>query len=223
MIPLEDIVKGCRSYNKTHQRLLYIKYASQMRCICFRYVRNQSDIEDLIHDGFIKVFMKIKQYSGKGSFEGWMKKIFINTVFQYNIKQKKRKSLFFNKDYKFFENETDWNYSENYSYRDQKNETSAFYANEHEVYNIRDLTEFEILETIRRIPENLRIVFYFYCYEGFSHKEISEILHINVVTSRKRLMKARYFIRKELNNLCSLRISSKFAEQQNIVEKIEMI
>jgi RNA polymerase sigma-70 factor (ECF subfamily) len=93
VVALEDIIERCKKYDVTAQRLLYERYANQMRNICMRYISNHHEIKDIVHDGFIKIFSNIKQYSGKGSFEGWMVRIFINTTLTHIRKNKKRKHI----------------------------------------------------------------------------------------------------------------------------------
>ena len=79
MPEFDKIIKGCRQYNKLAQKKLYEMYAPQMKGLCFRYVGDLESTKDVLQEGFIKVFSNIKQYKGKGSFEGWVKRIFINT------------------------------------------------------------------------------------------------------------------------------------------------
>jgi RNA polymerase sigma-70 factor, ECF subfamily len=202
VLNIDEIVKGCKQYNKAYQHLLYERYASEIRYLCFRYLNNTIYLDDILHDGFIKVFMNISQYSGKGSFEGWMKKIFINTALKHNLKHNLNKA-FIDID-KIYEVDDDENFQVidvklNVNYENINNDNSEYNI---ETNQLADLSEQEILEIIKKIPEKLRVVFNLFCIEDFSHDEISEILKIDSVTSRTRLLRARNCIKKELNELC---------------------
>ncbi len=202
MLTIDDIVKGCKQYNKAYQHLLYEKYASEIRNLCYRYINNVNYLDDVIHDGFIKVFMNIWQYSGKGSFEGWMKKIFINTTLKHNLKRKKISThINIDKISKVEDDEQVQIIESNFIVNDE-NSNYDIHENVFETNQIADFSEQEILEIIKNIPEKLRVVFNLYCIEDFSHDEIAEILKIDSITSRTRLLRARNCIKKELNELC---------------------
>jgi RNA polymerase sigma-70 factor (ECF subfamily) len=181
---------------------LYEKYALQIRSLCCRYLYNSSDIDDLVHDGFIKVFVKINQYSGKGSFEGWLKKIFINTAFQYNQKFQRTRT---NVNIELLQKNIDDNDLE--SSIEVGTEIIAEFdkddvpENYLEAVKMADFSEGELLNAINEIPEKLRIVFNLFCIEEFSHDEIAEILQIDAVTSRTRLLRARKYLKKYLYEL----------------------
>jgi RNA polymerase sigma-70 factor (ECF subfamily) len=202
MLSLNDIIKGCKNYDKAFQHILYEKYALQIRSLCCRYLYNSSDIDDLVHDGFIKVFVKINQYSGKGSFEGWLKKIFINTAFQYNQKFQRTRT---NVNIELLQKNIDDNDLE--SSIEVGTEIIAEFdkddvpENYLEAVKMADFSEGELLNAINEIPEKLRIVFNLFCIEEFSHDEIAEILQIDAVTSRTRLLRARKYLKKYLYEL----------------------
>jgi RNA polymerase sigma-70 factor, ECF subfamily len=203
MPSLDDIIKGCKNYEKAYQHILYEKYALQTRSLCYRYLYNSSDLDDVVHDSFIKVFVKINQYSGIGSFEGWLKKIFINTAFQYNRKHKRsRKNVNIDAIHKKFDDDdlenTIEEKTDDYAEFD-KNDVPENYL---EAVKMADFSEEELLHAINEIPEKLRTVFNLYCIEEFSHDEIAEILQIDVVTSRTRLLRGRQYLKKYLYELC---------------------
>ena len=202
MLAIDDIVKGCKQYNKACQHLLYERYASEIRGLCYRYLYNVNDLDDIIHDGFIKVFMNIWQYSGKGSFEGWMKKVFINTALKHNLKQKKISThINIDKISKVEDDEQVQIIEGNFIVNDE-NGNYDVNENSYETNQIADFSEQEILEIIKKIPEKFRLVFNLFCLEDFSHDEIAEILKIDSITSRTRLLRARNSIKKELQELC---------------------
>lgn len=203
MLSLDDIINGCKKYDKAFQHLLYEKYALKMRHLCYRYLTNADDLDDVVHDGFIKVFVKIEQYSGKGSFEGWLIKIFINTSFEYNNKsQKNRRHL--NIELVQNENNDDEKYINMEDNTNKYNEDLIDDVSENylEAVQMADFSEAEILDVINEIPEKLKNVFNLFCIEGFSHDEISKLLEIDAATSRTRLLRARNLIKKYLYEFC---------------------
>ncbi len=205
MATIEEIIKGCKRYNKTFQHLLYEKYASIMKSVCFRYLNNASDIEDVLQEGFIKVFMKINQYSGKGSFEGWMKKIFVNVSLKHNLSNQKHKGFLNFDNLKKYENEDQFNFTEEKYDLDLDCRDEDMPKNYYDAISLADLTEKEMLEIIKGLPEKLALVFNLYYIEDFSHDEIAEILSIDIVTSRTRLLRARNFLKKGLYEFCMMK------------------
>jgi RNA polymerase sigma-70 factor, ECF subfamily len=189
VVALEDIIERCKKYDVTAQRLLYDCYANQMRCICMRYIGNQHEVKDIVHDGFIKIFSNIKQYKKKGSFEGWMVRIFINTALKH-IKKTKKNII----DIDNLENNLADTDSPNFD-MDIINEEISNDYNSIEQLNF---TQQEILDVIQSIPEQYRIIFNLFHIEEFKHEEIAEMLNIDKTTSRIRLLRARNLIREEL-------------------------
>lgn len=183
--------------------MLYERYSPAMKGICLRYVSDPEVIKDIMQDAFIKVFSNIRQYVGKGSFEGWMKRIFINTAIshlrkQHNLRHLKiedvddtliSKNVSDSEDVKPFKDEVDLNQSDL------------------EVVSKADFTEQELMAVLYKIPEKFRIVFNLYCIESMKHEEIAEILEIDVATSRTRLSRARLMIQKILVEQSIIRLS----------------
>src|SRR5688572_29425178 len=89
MIDDSELIRGCREFNESAQRALYYKYAAIMKVICIRYVASKEDAKDVLQESFIKVYSNIKSYTGTGSFEGWIKRIVINTAIKNYNKNKK--------------------------------------------------------------------------------------------------------------------------------------
>ena len=196
MIGEAQILKGCRQYNKLAQRELYNKYAPAMRGICMRYVNNSAEVKDIVQEGFLKIFSKIKQYSGKGSFEGWMKRIIINTAIDH-----------FHKNRRYYDNkELKQLYEQETSHNEQPdvlgNEIDKKEINTNKIdfslVEKADFSEFELLDTLKILPANYKIVFNLHCIEQFKHKEIAKMLKIDENTSRSRLLRARSMIQKYL-------------------------
>lgn len=141
--------------------------------VCLRYARNRADAEDILQDGFIRLFQNIRQYSGKGSFEGWMRRIFVNA----SLKKYQAKKW-----------ELELPVLENH---DESIDATA----------ISMLTEKEILDLIASLPKGYRLVFNMYVIEGYAHKEIADLLGISEATSRTQLLKARKQLQFKINQL----------------------
>ncbi len=164
----------CRKGNKSAQKVLYKAYAQKMFVHCYRYVKHKEDAEEILSEGFIKIFSnlsKIEYRDGK-SFEGWVKRIMINECLMFLRKQKK---VFYNTD------DVLWA------------ETSQTIDDE--------LAAKDIYNLILSLPIGYRTVFNLYAIEGFSHKEIAQQLNISESTSRSQLTKARAILKKALRKI----------------------
>jgi len=185
VVELTDIIERCKKYDVTAQRLLYERYANQLHGVCMRYVSDKEDVNDIVQDCFIKIISKIKQYNGTGSFEGWMKRIVINTAFKHLKKNKKEQYLV---DIDVIDDGLPVN---EVSREDNVLNT---YQSIEQVNFIKE----ELLAVIASIPESYRVVFNLFHLEDFSHDEIAKLLGIDVSNSRIRLLRARKLIREEL-------------------------
>ncbi len=168
---LDQIIQGCLQGDRISQKALFDRYSGKMLAVCSRYSRHQMEAEDLLQDGFIKVFTNLEQYKFEGPFEQWIRKIMINNA----IKNCNRKS---------FQNE--------YSVGDEIPES----AEDPDV--IDSMSEKELIRIINELPDGYRMVFNLYAIEGYSHKEISETLKIEESTSRSQLVKARKVLQDKL-------------------------
>jgi RNA polymerase sigma factor (sigma-70 family) len=177
MIVDESILDGCIAGKRDAQYQLYKKFASSMLAVCFRYAKNQDEAEDLLQEGFLKVFQKISSFRREGSFEGWMKRIMINNALN-EIKKSRRAP--------FLED------------IEVVNETQIVDLNEPEG-NFDPVPADVLLEMIRELPEGYRIVFTLYVMEDFSHREIANELNISENTSKTQLLKARRYLKNKLN------------------------
>ena len=174
MVALEDIVKGCTEGKRQAQEDLYRLLAGKMYSVCLRYSRDQDEAKDNLQDGFIKVYSNIKQFKGAGSFEGWVRRIMVNTALQKYRGQ-----------------------SQLYALND--NETRAYNI---PAENVMDaMGEKELLEMIKELPPRYKLVFNMYAIEGYSHKEISEMLEITEGTSKSNLSRARDILQSKLKKL----------------------
>lgn len=159
-----ELIQGCIREDRRTQRELFNRYAGKMMTVCLRYARHRMEAEDLLQDSFIKVFDHIKSFEGKGSFEGWIRRIVVNTA----LKNVSRHS--FQKESIGLE-----------GIQESSEDPSVF----------SHLSEMELLGLISSLPNGYRICFNLYVIEGFSHREIGEMLHIEESTSRSQLVKAR--------------------------------
>jgi RNA polymerase sigma-70 factor (ECF subfamily) len=194
VVEFDQILKECRQYNKLAQKLLYEMYAPKMKGLCYRYVGNSETTKDVVQDAFIKVFSNIKKFDGKGSFDGWIKRIFINTAISHLRKHdKKNKHVNFEDIDESSFHEIDVHQSDKQVDINKENIELVLFT---------DLSELEMLNALQMIPEKFRTVFNLFCIENIKHEEIAEILKIDISTSRTRLLRARSIIKKELHALC---------------------
>ncbi|PIB37448.1 hypothetical protein BFP72_07040 [Reichenbachiella sp. 5M10] len=167
-----ELVTRCKAFDATAQKLLYEKYAEKMYGLCFRYLATEDEAEDTVTEGFVKIFAKFNsfEYRGKGSLEGWMKRIMVNESLM--LLRKRRQSFV-----EISQSDAKMKFSNNV---DQK------------------LIEEDIIEEIKKLPKGYRTVFNLYAIEGYSHKEIGEKLGISENTSKSQLSKARASLIKSL-------------------------
>ncbi|MDB5221962.1 MAG: polymerase, sigma-24 subunit, subfamily [Chitinophagaceae bacterium] len=169
----EEIIKGCIQEDESSQRELFRRYAGKMLGVCQRYARSTADAEDIVQDAFIKVFEKIYQFKSEGSFEGWIRKIVVNTAL------KKYTVIRYDKEVSGYE-VTDRNES--------PMEASAY----------SHLNEKELLGMINNLPDGYRLIFNLYVIEGYQHEEIAQMLKIQPGTSRSQLVKARNMLKERI-------------------------
>jgi len=160
----EELIKGCVQNNQYCQRLLFEKHAGKMMSVCLRFTNNEQDAQDILQEGFIKVFDYIHQFKFEGSFEGWLRRVFVSIATR---KLNKRKLAF--KDV-------------------GGDEIDDITINPSIVSK---LSEDEIHQLIRTLPDGYRTIFNLNIIEGYSHEEIATMLGIKPATSRSQLLKAR--------------------------------
>lgn len=160
---LADIIKACREQDRLSQKALYDKYARIFLGICMRYLKRKEDAEDAMIIAFHTIFSKISTYTGTGSFEGWMKRIVVNTC----LMELRRRQLKFEM----------LDPSVNHQAIDIDQITSLYAA--------------DILKMLDQVPEGQRTVFNLFAIEGYKHKEIAELLGVSINTSKSQLIQAR--------------------------------
>ena len=207
MISIDQIISRCKQYDKFAQKLLYERYAPAMNGLCMRYTSDSDTVKDLLQEGFIKVFSNIKQFKGNGSFDGWIKRIFINTAISHI-----RKNTIKNKQLNIDEIEESRIIETTDSSFDEADGINIFekkgVQNNFKLVQSADFSEIELLEVLNKVPEKYRLVFNLYFIENIKHEEIAEMLSIDVVTSRTRLLRARIIIQNELYLLSIAKLSS---------------
>lgn len=171
-----ELIERCIKRDSQAQRILYDTYAPLMLSVCVRYVKDREIAEDLLQEGFIKVFTGIKKYSGTGEFGGWVRRIFVNTALQHLRDNKKLNALTSISDYEEVLVNTDYTI-------------------------VEKISADELLEHISQLPDKYRIVFNLFAIEGYSHKEIAEILHLEESTARSRYLRARKALQESLTGL----------------------
>ena len=173
---IQSIIQGCIREDARQQRALYERYAKPMLSICLRYAADRMEAEDVLQMGFVKVFKAVSTFQG-GSFEGWMKRIFIReSINQYH--SRKRKPLEFMED----QAPVLTNHSDGF------------------VEAMSQLGTQEILRMLAGISEGSRIVFTLFAIEGYSHAEIGEMLGISVGTSKSQYSRARHLLQAKIKN-----------------------
>lgn len=169
-----DLIQGCLEGKRHAQKALFEMYAGKMLSVCKRYTRTQQEAEDILQDSFIKIFKNLHTFDYAGSFEGWVRRIMINT----SLKLVSKKS---------FQNEK-------IGIEDHMHESVM-----PEVFN--KLSEEELLNLIDTLPDGYKMVFNLYAIEGYSHKEIAKLLKIQDSTSRSQLLKARRLLQTKVLEL----------------------
>ncbi len=167
----KELIKGCMRKDTQCQRMLYEKYAPKMMGVSLRYCNSKMEAEDVLQDAFIKIFEKIKTFQSKGSFEGWIRKIVVFTALKSNDKRIT----------KFEPGNLD-------NVAEQSLDPKA----------LSNMHTQNILEVLQELPDGYRTVFNLYAIEGYSHKEIGEMLDISDVTSRTQFSRAKQFLIKLL-------------------------
>lgn len=169
----KDIISGCLRNDRYSQKQLFDKYKKTMKSLCIRYLGDTDEADDVLQEGFIQMFDKLKSFKFEGSFEGWFRRIMTNLCLKHLIEKKK------------FIIE---NLEETYELKEEHSDIEA------------ELTNQELLNGLLKLPYGYRTVFNMYVIEGYSHKEIGEILNIGESSSRSQLAKAKIFLRKILKD-----------------------
>lgn len=175
-----QLIVACKKQNRNAQKALYELFAPKMMAVCLRYCKDDETARDLLHDGFLQVFTQIGSYSGKGSFEGWLRKIFVNLALE-NYRQEKKKVEFLN-DY-------------------GKDETIFLDTPEDDYLDVGDIPRQELLNIIHEMPEGYRTVFNLVIFEDVPHKEIASMLGITENASRSQYFRAKTLLQNKVQSM----------------------
>lgn len=171
----ETLVNECVLGNAKAQRMLFDKFAPKMMTVCLRYAKDQTEAEDVLQEAFVKIFSKLPSFKMDGSLEGWIRRIMVNTSLDAIRKQKK-----FEKDVNLDE-------------IDYKMSSSELTSD--------NLQAQDLMKLIHELPEGYKMVFNLYAIEGYSHKEIGELLHVSENTSKSQYSRARAYLKSQLEKL----------------------
>lgn len=168
---LDELIIQCKKQDATAQGELYKQYNNILFAICLRYSPNYTEAEDNLQDAFITIFKKIAQYKGKGSFEGWMKRVTVNTVLQKYRKQRTFEIV------------------DEGQIEDEEEEV---------LVESEEIPLDFLLKIVQELPDRYRLVFSMYVMDGYQHKEIAEMLGISDGTSKSNLARARTILKNKI-------------------------
>ena len=170
----EDMIQACVAGKRQAQEALYAHYYQKMFGICLRYASDYHSAEDILQEGFVKVFKNLDRFRGDGSFEGWLKRIFVNTAIEFYRKAVTKRKIV---------------------------ELDAVYDQGFESLALDNLAAKDLMKIIQKLPTGYRTVFNLYGIEGYTHKEIGKLLGISEGTSKSQLARARESIKSMIQNL----------------------
>ncbi|MNX12187.1 ECF RNA polymerase sigma factor SigW [compost metagenome] len=173
---LEKYIRQCMQNDRGGQLKIYQLFSPVLYGICLKYMKNEDDAKDVFQEAFVIVFQKIGQYKFEGSFEGWLKRIFINKLIE-TLNKKKKESFFLD----VFDPDTDFT--------------------EEEELDTIPIEQEKLLEYIRDLPDQYRTVFNLYVFEKMKHKDIAELLKISEGTSKSNLNRAKGILQKRILSL----------------------
>jgi RNA polymerase sigma factor (sigma-70 family) len=169
-----ELIEGCQRHNREAQQALYRTYSGKMYALCCRYIKDRMEAEDVLITSFTKIFEKISQYKGEGSFEGWIRRVVVNESLTY---LRRNKSMYLEMDI----------------------EAAAYEPDFHKLEN--QLEADDLMKIIGDLPVGYRTVFNMYAIDGYSHQEIADQLGISENTSKSQLSRARALLQRKLNEI----------------------
>lgn len=171
----QHLIDSCKRGDRASQKVLYDSLAPKMFSICIRYIGDRTAAQDVLQDGFVTLFSKLDSFKGEGSFEGWARKIFVTTAL---MELRKKDALKMSEELEVV--------------RGVKAET---------VGQLENISYRELMSLVTSLPPGFRTVFNLYAIEGYSHKEISQMLEITETTSRTQLRRARLWLQDKIKSL----------------------
>lgn len=167
---LKELINECRNNNRKAQKELYDRFSSNLFASCLKYAPNYEEAQDILQDTFITIFKKIDQFKDEGSFEGWCRRIAVNTALQHY--RKKKVFNLVNED----------------QIKDEEVEEET-----------DDIDLKNLLAMVQQLPDRYRMVFSMYVLDGYSHKEIARSMNITEGTSKSNLARARLHLKEMIN------------------------
>jgi RNA polymerase sigma factor (sigma-70 family) len=182
MMSDRQIIELCVRHDRKAQQVLYDKYSRLLLGVCLRYATDKAEAEDILQDSFLKIFFNIKDFTGSGSFIGWLRKVAVNTAITH--------------------------YHQNLKYRHHV-DIDEYVSVETGVTSFEEdfFTSDELYKVLNELPAGYRMVFNLYAVEGYKHKEIAEMLGIDTNTSKSQYSRAKSVIRAKLDKLGKLKRS----------------
>lgn len=167
-----QLIESCKKGNRAAQKILYDRLAPRMFPVCIRYIGDRTAAEDVLQDGFITLFTRLDSYKGEGSFEGWARRIFVTTAL---MSLRKKDALKMSDELE--------------AVRGMKAETTS---------QMQNIGYKELMKLVMSLPPGFRTVFNMYAIEGYSHKEIADMLGISETTSRTQFSRARTWLQNKI-------------------------
>ncbi|MEI9942673.1 MAG: RNA polymerase sigma factor [Chitinophagaceae bacterium] len=180
--PESDLIRGCLAGDRRMQEELYSRFSPRMYAVCLRYAGNAEEAEDILQESFIKVFRKLDTFRSEGSFEGWIRRVFVNTAIEH-FRRKRYLQPVTEKE----ENTMEGNY----------------------LSVLDTLAERDIMELVQELSPGYRTVFNMYVVEGYTHKEIGDMLGISEGTSKSQLSRAKVILQDMVKKYLEQRTSHK--------------
>jgi RNA polymerase sigma-70 factor (ECF subfamily) len=172
MISENELIDGCLNNDRKAQKLLYEKYSRKMFGVCLRYARDREEAEDILSDSFVHVFVKLSSFKREGSFEGWIRRIVINTAitaYRNNLK---------------------------YNLNDDISEIHGLSDDNESAIDLLNVQQLKSI--IQEMPDGYRMIFNLYVIEGYNHREIADLLGLNEGTSKSQYSKAKKWLQARL-------------------------
>jgi len=185
-----DLIQGCLKGDSKIQKELYNRFAPKMYAVCLRYANNAENAQDLLQEGFIKIFRNLNRFRGEGSFEGWIRRIFVNTSIEY---YRKKTNVF--------------------SITEREN----LMVEDGGLNALDKLAEKDIIKLVQELSPGYRTVFNLYTIEGFSHKEIGIMLNISEGTSKSQLARAKGILKKKVEQFLDEKRNSLIRNNDKII------
>jgi RNA polymerase sigma factor (sigma-70 family) len=180
-LSVDNLLDGCQRGERRAQELLYKLLASKMLGVCMRYTKDRFEAEDILQVGFVKVFQKVAEFRGDGSFEGWIRRIMVNTAIEvYRKNQKMVASV----------------------------DIDEVYEAPQTTFDMSGLEVRDLLNLIQQLSPGYKVVFNLYAIEGYSHKEIAQQLGITEGASKSQLSRARALLKDKLSKMTAMEMSS---------------